>query len=184
MNEYKITCDICRDLIPLVNDGVASEDSAEAVKQHAAECKECAALLDGTFVPAVPPSESPRTLKRLRKWLNRVYTVLMILGIFVGCCLTSQSRDELLYNCLIMPVAGVFGYLAFRWRAFFTVPVILLFICFITNALGTLSVYKLGFRDILSLAFIYSLFALAGSIITMLFKFAFSKNSSKKEGSK
>ena len=83
-----------------------------------------------------------------------------------------------------MPAAGVFGYLAFRLKSFFIVPIILLFMSFITNALGTLSVFKLDFRDILSWAFIYSLFALAGSIITMLFKFAFSKNTSNKEGSK
>lgn len=184
MNEYKITCDICRDLIPLVNDGVASEDSAQAVKLHAAECEECAALLDGTFVPVMPPSESPRALTRVRKWLNLVYTVLIILGIFVGLCLTSQSGDALLYNCLIMPAAGVFGYLTFRWRAFFIVPIILLFMSFITNALGMLSVYKLDFLGVLSQAFIYLLFALAGSIITMLFKFAFTKNSSKTEGLK
>lgn len=184
MNENKITCDICRDLIPLVNDGVASGDSEKAVRGHAAECRECAMLLDGTFVPAVPPSESPKALMRVKKRLNVIYIVLMVLGIFAGLSLTSQAGDALFYNCLIMPAAGVFGYLAFRLKSFFIVPIILLFMSFITNALGTLSVFKLDFRDILSWAFIYSLFALAGSIITMLFKFAFSKNTSNKEGSK
>ena len=30
----KITCDMCIDLMPLVQDGVASEDSRNAVLQH------------------------------------------------------------------------------------------------------------------------------------------------------
>lgn len=181
MNEFKITCDICRDLVPLVNDGVASEDSTEAVKRHASECRECAALLEGTSETAMPPSESPKALTRVRKWLNRLYIVIMALGIFVGCCLTSRADGELLYNCLIMPIAGVFGYFAFRWRAFFTVPIILLFTSFV---ISLLIAETFDIREILSWAFIYSIFALAGSIITMLFKFAFTKRVKKGEVSK
>ena len=30
----QITCEICKDLIPLVQDGVASGDSASAVERH------------------------------------------------------------------------------------------------------------------------------------------------------
>ena len=37
----ELTCDICRDLIPLVVDGVASEESEAAVKEHVAVCAEC-----------------------------------------------------------------------------------------------------------------------------------------------
>lgn len=181
MNEFKITCEICRDLIPLVNDGVASEDSANAVKLHAENCRECAALLDGTSVPAIAPPESPKALARVRKWLNRVYIVIMALGIFVGCCLTSRADGELFYNCLIMPIAGVFGYFAFRWRAFFTVPIIVLFTSFV---ISLLIAETFDIREVLSWAFIYSIFALVGIIITMLFKFAFTKRIKKGEVSK
>ena len=33
-----ISCDVCRDLMPLVLDDVASEDSAALVRQHTAHC--------------------------------------------------------------------------------------------------------------------------------------------------
>ena len=43
----KISCDMCIDLMPLVQDGVASEDSRNAVLQHLQECPDCRALYEG-----------------------------------------------------------------------------------------------------------------------------------------
>ena len=37
----KISCDMCMDLMPLVQDGVASADSIAAVKQHIENCPAC-----------------------------------------------------------------------------------------------------------------------------------------------
>jgi len=37
----KITCDMCKDLMPLVKDGIASEDSRLAVTEHLKECEDC-----------------------------------------------------------------------------------------------------------------------------------------------
>ena len=48
----KITCDMCMDLMPLVQDGVASEDSIAAVEQHIKTCSECKSVFEvcfGTF---------------------------------------------------------------------------------------------------------------------------------------
>ena len=44
MSENK-NCDVVRDLMPLVIDGAASEESARLVEAHAAECAECAKML-------------------------------------------------------------------------------------------------------------------------------------------
>lgn len=41
----KYNCNIIRDLLPLYADAVCSEDSRAAVRQHIAECPDCAALL-------------------------------------------------------------------------------------------------------------------------------------------
>ena len=38
----KRKCNVARDLMPLVIDGVASEDSQQYVDEHIAECTECA----------------------------------------------------------------------------------------------------------------------------------------------
>ena len=37
----KIDCEICMDLIPLVKDGIASEESYKAVEEHVKECETC-----------------------------------------------------------------------------------------------------------------------------------------------
>ena len=177
MNKTQITCEICRDLIPLVKDGVASADSEQVVREHTAECTDCAALFDGAEIPAPPPN-SAKTLKRVITQLNIIYIALMTLGIYFGLTLT--SGENLFYNCLIMPVAGVFGYLALKWRAFIAEPVVVLVLSFLASALGKFGTDKLSIPKILSWTFIYTLFAFTGSVITMLFKFAFSKNLQKR----
>ena len=50
----KITCDICMDLLPLVQDNVASADSITVVKQHLETCSECRAMFEGQ--PSPPTS--------------------------------------------------------------------------------------------------------------------------------
>ena len=42
----KISCDICMDLIPLVKDGIASEDSCDAVTKHISKCEKCKVEFD------------------------------------------------------------------------------------------------------------------------------------------
>lgn len=175
MNEYKITCDVCRDLLPLVKDGVASADSEEAVRQHIGGCAECEKLFDGKLVPAIEPSESPKALLKVKRWLSWLYTALMLLGIYFGLSLT--AGDDMFYNCLIMPIVGVFGYLVFKWKALFSVPIIMFVIFSLTNALGTFgSSEHLDVLGLLSWMFIYSLFVWTGTVIAILLRFAFGKN--------
>ena len=45
--ETEIPCAVCRDLIPLVQDGVASPESEALVKAHLAACPACRALRQG-----------------------------------------------------------------------------------------------------------------------------------------
>lgn len=173
MNENQITCDICRDLLPLVQDGVASADSEAAVRRHVKECGECGAIFDGKVVPAVPASESPRALLRVKRWLNGVYAALMLFGIYFGLSLT--AGEDMFLNCVIMPVVGVFGYLAFRWKSLFTVPVILVILNVILNILGVYNTAELGFAETMAYTIIYLPFVLAGIVIAVLLHFAFGK---------
>ena len=47
----EITCDICMDLMPLVQDGIASEDSRNAVEEHVKRCEQCAVHYKFNTVP-------------------------------------------------------------------------------------------------------------------------------------
>ena len=44
--KMKISCDVILDLIPLVKDGVASDDSSTIVKEHIKNCESCRAEFD------------------------------------------------------------------------------------------------------------------------------------------
>lgn len=168
-NNIKITCEICRDLIPLVQDGVASAESEEAVKAHIAECSECAPLLDKAADKAIEKPLPTKGLKSAKRYLTVIYSCLMLLGLYVGLSLT--GGEDLFANTLIMPIAGALGYLAFRLRSLYIVPALLLVISVIANALGLFS-ERADLIDLLGMAFVYFLFALGGIIVAMLYKFA------------
>ena len=79
----KIPCAVCRDLMPLVQDGVASPESEALVKAHLAACPACRALQQGTDAPAVPELPAPDDGKILQK-LRRRYSTHLLLLAFVG----------------------------------------------------------------------------------------------------
>ena len=60
----KITCDVCLDLIPLVQDGIASEDSRKAVEQHICTCQTCANIYNGKTPPDI---DSTQIFKKFQK---------------------------------------------------------------------------------------------------------------------
>ena len=45
-----LTCDMVQDLLPLYKDGLASEDSAKAIREHLRSCKSCRDLHRKTVV--------------------------------------------------------------------------------------------------------------------------------------
>ena len=54
-----ISCEVCRDLAPLVADGVASEQSAALVRAHLAACPACAAEWPGPGRRQLRPPAAP-----------------------------------------------------------------------------------------------------------------------------
>ncbi len=80
-----ISCDVCRDLMPLAADGAASADSEALVKAHVAHCAACAELWRacGGAVPRRAPDDA-RVLRRLRRALALRALALLALG-GLGC---------------------------------------------------------------------------------------------------
>ena len=71
----KIPCAVCRDLMPLVQDGVASPDSEALVQAHMAVCPACRALDDG------------KILQKLRRRYSTHLLLLAFVGIAAGVAL-------------------------------------------------------------------------------------------------
>lgn len=165
----KISCDMCIDLMPLVQDGVASEDSRNAVLGHLEECASCKALFEGE-IPA--PTDGKALLGRVQKKAQIFSAMVMMFGIFYGLMLT--AGNGIFYNVVIMPLIGAIGYYLFRWKGLYVIPGLLLVTHFITNALGLGSEY-LDTAGVLMWTAIYCAVALIGFVIAALLHFAFKK---------
>ena len=169
MNE--ISCDICMDLMPLVQDGVASDDSIKAVKKHLESCKDCRDFFEG-FVEL--PSDTEKLFKKLRSKIRVFVGMLLIFGVFVGISLTGSSA--LFMNILIMPILGVIGYYLFRWKALYITPCMLLVLHMISNLFRYILGYEYeAFLSVLSWTMIYSFFTVIGCLIAGLLYFGFGR---------
>ena len=179
----KTECSIVRDLIPLYVEDMVSAETAQYVKSHLAECPECKAELESlkageglTAIEKKPVEDvaKAKPFKKMMKRMNRqfysiAYAALIFL-IFLGFGWT--GGENLMYNSLIMPVVGIFGYYVFRWKAIYKVPILLLiidtFVC----------LFKLVDLDLYSAflwTLIYSSFVLVGIAIAFLMHFALGK---------
>lgn len=167
MNE--ISCEVCRDLMPLVKDGIASEESRAAVMGHLERCDACRKLF-GTERTASEPQESvlSRVMHRMRLFL----AMLLMFGILFGLSLTAGS--SIFYNVVLMPAIGAVGYYLFRWKALYILPLLLSATHAVTNLLG-MGNEVLDAYSMLLWSLLYSLFAVLGTIIAWLLHFVFRK---------
>lgn len=169
MNE--ITCGLCLDLMPLVRDGIASDDSIEAVERHIQSCAACRALYSGDGPPAINMDMALVKWKRQTRFFS---TMLLMFGICFGLSLTAGSG--LFYNTLIMPAIGVLGYIIFRWKALCGVPLLLLVTHSVMNLLRmTAQTERLDPGSLFMWTILYSVFALIGVLIAGLLHYAFRK---------
>ena len=169
-----ITCDMCMDLMPLVKDGIASEDSRMAVEEHIKNCEACRKLYDGERAEPSINVDLERELGKLKRKLQIFSTVLMMFGVFFGLSLTAS--DDMFYNSLIMPVIGALGYVIFYWKAVYQVPLLLLVIQFLINFFGMArGMEYMPIMGIVMWVGIYSIFVELGVVVAGLLHFAFRK---------
>ena len=162
MNE--ITCEVCMDLMPLVHDGVASDDSVNAVQQHIRQCPDCRALFEGQ---APLPSAKAKILDKLNRKIQLASAMVLMFGVLFGLMLTAGSG--IFHNALIMPIIGAIGYL---------IPGILFVTHLVINYLG-MGQEVLGFVTLMTWTGLYCIFALIGFVIAALLHFVFRKEDNK-----
>ena len=167
----KISCEMCRDLMPLVRDGIASEDSCAAVRDHIQDCPECKELFAGELPP---PSDGKKMMEQMKRKLQLCLAMLLMFGILLGLSLT--AREEMFYNTLIMPFIGIVGYAIFRLKSVVVIPVLLFISQFIMNWFGGLfGGEHLDGASLIMWVGIYCIFVGIGIVIAALFHFAFRK---------
>lgn len=174
----KTECSIVRDLLPLYLEDMVSPETAQYVAAHLANCEECRGELDS--LKEVSPEEilenqdSAAPFQKFMKRINRQFHSfaysMIIFFIFLGFSWT--GGENLMYNSLIMPVVGIFGYYVFRWKAVYKVPVLLLIVDLFVCLFG---LAELDLTSALWWTVIYSLFVFAGIAIAFLLHYAFRK---------
>lgn len=170
-----ITCDMCKDLIPLVKDGIASADSGLAVKEHIKECEACKKLYEsGTAEPSELNMDLELELGNLKRKLQIFSVVLMMFGVFFGLSLTAS--EEMFYNSLVMPVVGALGYVIFRWKAVYQIPILLLVMQLLINCFGMVRGMEImPVMGVVTWVGIYTIFVELGVLVAGLLHFAFRK---------
>ena len=169
MNE--ISCDMCMDLMPLVNDGVASEDSKAAVELHIGKCEQCRSFYEATESREV---NTDKVFSKLIGQLRSFSLLLLTFGIFFGLGLT--AGEDMFCNSVIMPIIGVVGYMVFKWKAVYIVPLllfaadVLMFIPQLISGAGWVDFYSLIVWTV-----IYCALVILGVIISWLLHFALRK---------
>lgn len=176
----KTECSIVGDLLPLYVEDLVSTETAEYIKEHLDNCPKCqaefASLKEGAGVPKTenkptPQINSTKPFQKIMKRMNRkFYTLtysLIIFFIFLGFGWT--GGENLMYNSLIMPIVGVFGYCVFRWKAVYKVPILLLIIDMFVYLFKWVA---LDLYSTLIWTVIYSLFVLVGIAIAFLLHYA------------
>ena len=111
----KISCDICKDLIPLVKDNVASEDSYNLVKKHIYECNNCKMLFDKN-VEVYLNMNDKKVIYKIKSQIILIALILIVLGLVIGLGLSES--EGMFYNILIMPVIGSLAYFALKKKSY------------------------------------------------------------------
>lgn len=167
-----VSCNVIIDLIPLVKDGIASEESRILVEEHIKTCESCREIY-GTE-EKLKSADISSALGRFRKKLHLSIAMIMMFGIFYGLSFTATNM--IFYNTVIMPAIGALGYIIFGWKVVINIPVLLFVTHFITNFTGTLTGSEhLMLMELVMWTAIYSSFALLGALIMGLLHFAFKK---------
>lgn len=169
MNE--ISCGVCMDLMPLVSDGIAGEESVQAVEEHIKTCEGCRSHYEEK---TVPPTDPGKAFGEVKRRLKGFLGMIMVFGILFGLGLTEGSG--IFFNIILMPVMGAIGYFIFGWNALWEVSVLIFSMRIVINALPLIQgSEKLNFGSVLEWSAIYAAFALAGAVIAGLVHFAFRK---------
>ncbi len=176
----KISCDICLDLMPLVKDEVASEDSKTAVLEHLKTCKSCSEIY-GKEVAFV--SSNNVIVAKIKKNITLISLAIITLGVLFGISLSISQF--MFYNVLIMPAIGAMAFFTLKYKSAYVLLAVfvLSYIKGLYNTFGHIvdGNYMSMLVGPLWWAVIYVSLAGLGVVIAMLINYALKKEMKNEE---
>ena len=176
-----VNCDVVKDLIPLVNDFVASEESKKIVNIHCENCSDCRKLLTNEII--YQPKDE-KIIKSLKKSVLTTQLAVVTVGILIGIWFTGSNNT--LYNFYIMPFVGGLSYFTLRKKSLY-VPLIIIVLTELFQLLKAIphlnsgiveNLHSLGImlHSMLLYAVVYALLSVIGIVISFLLIYSFGRN--------
>ena len=157
----KINCDVILDLIPLVNDNVASEKSEMLVNEHCKQCESCANQLN------VKPQMNQKMSFKLKGKIQLYYIGLIFLVLLLF--LSINNYNSVIDNIILIPLVGAISYHLLKKDnkiVYLVILIIHLFLLIIT---------RINYNDAIVFTIIYWILLSIGMFIYRLFKYSFTK---------
>lgn len=179
MENFNISCDVCLDLMPLVRDGVASDDSTSLVYEHIKTCDNCRAELENRNFSGNEQVDDKKIINSIKRSIYITGLAFVVFGALLGVYLSNSMG--MFYNFIIMPFVGACGYLVFKNKWYFT-PVGIFVLSYVwlffqnifSGALSHGFTMDIFFMPMF-LSGIYSALSILGVCIAALIRFAFRK---------
>lgn len=157
-------CEIIQDLIPLVNDGVASDASKKLVFKHCENCTECKSMLHANTL-----IYNEKTLqKKWQKQLQKLMLGILVIIILFSCSFT-ETIDQF-NNFILLPLVGCLGYYIIN-KYIYIFYIAIPFIFILLNLLG----HEISFVSTIFYTLIYWVLLSCGVIIYLCYAYAFKK---------
>jgi hypothetical protein len=172
-----IPCNVILDLIPLVKDGVASDDSNIIVNEHIKACTSCKSEFETLDVinPIQSSIKDKKIISAMKRNIFVTQIIILIAGGFLGVALSNSMG--MFYNFMIMPIVGGVSVVALK-RKWYLTPIVIFIVSYLWTTISELVLN--GFEWIflyngLYYGTIYTVLVLLGVLIAMLFKITFKK---------
>lgn len=183
-----ISCDVCRDLAPLVADGVASADSCALVQEHLARCEACRAEFPELSGPAgaeslpaaLPAPDESRVLRRVRGKLTLWLVGFLVLGLVGSMLVVFSPHSTLSLLCFPLVCGVVCWFDDFLWRFVPVLAAVVWFVWTLATGLSGYTSWQAAVQGSATGAVMPFVFCVIGALAASLFKYAFGKTGKEK----
>ncbi len=177
----RITCMVCEDLLPLVEDGVASAESREAVYAHLGSCETCRkkypeyVSADGIHREMITEKDDRHIIGKVRNkmvlWFLSGACASMLIGILIA--VTSRTTPWLVavifpFLCGMIYLLGSYVWKYVPWLAAFLWALMM-----IVMDIGKTQNWKVTIEESVISALIPAALSYIGALAAALLKYAF-----------
>jgi len=172
-----ISCDVILDLIPLVKDGVASNDSIILVIEHINSCENCKAefeIFDNIKIDQQPIKDE-KIIFAIKRSIFMTQIIILIAGAIVGVAISNSMG--MFYNFIIMPIIGGVSLIVFK-RKWYMAPLAIFILAYSWQTIMGIAVDGFSWVGLsvgLYYSITYTVLVILGVVIAILLKFAFKK---------